>query len=65
MSSIPKSPPSCVLVLTGDGLWIDIDGDPYEFDFEEEFDDFCEQYLDETSPSFEEEKAFYCADLKC
>ena len=44
--------------------FIDCDGDPYDFDFEIEFYYFCIQYLDDTSPSFEDEKAYYRAWLK-
>ena len=44
--------------------YIDFDGDPYDSDFETKFYYFCIQYLDDTSPSFEDEKAYYRAWLK-
>ena len=41
-TSIPKSPPHCVPVLIGKGSshWIDCDGDPYDSDFQRDFEDF-------------------------
>ena len=53
-----------MLVLKGDGSQIDIDGYPYDLDFENNVDKFCEQYLNDTSSSFEEKKAFFCAEIK-
>ena len=47
-----------MLVLKGDGSWIDINGNPYDLDFKNNVDKFCELYLNDTSASFEEEKAF-------
>ena len=41
--TIPKSPPSPMLVLKGDGSLIDIDSDPYDLDFENNVNEFCEQ----------------------
>lgn len=65
-TSTPKSPPSCVLMPTRNGSshWIDHDGDPYDSNFERDFDDFYEQYLDDTSTSIEEYKMYH-PDLKC
>ena len=54
-TTITKSPPSLVLVLKCDGSQIDIDGHPYDLEFEDYVDDFCEQYLNDTSTSFEDE----------
>ena len=42
----PKNPPH-ILVLTRNGMshCIECDGDPYDSEFKQEFDDFCEKYL--------------------
>ena len=62
--TILKSPPSPMLVLKGDELQIDIDGNPYDLDFENNVDKFCEQYLNDKSAYFEEDKAFFHAEIK-
>ena len=43
--TIPKSPPSPMLVLKGDESHIDIDGNPYDSNLENNIDKFCEKYL--------------------
>ena len=37
----------------------------YYVNFKTNIDKFCEQYLNDTSTHFEEEKAFFCDELKC
>ena len=63
-TTITKSPPSPMLVLKGDRSLIDIDGDPYDSNFKNDDDEFCEQYLNDTSTSFEDERAFFRTELK-
>ena len=41
--TISKSPLSHMLVLIGDESQIDIDGDPYDLNFKNNIDRFCEQ----------------------
>ena len=62
--TIPKSPPSPMLVLKGDESRIDIDGNPYDSNFENNVDEFFKEYLNDKSTSFEEEKAFFYAEIK-
>ena len=59
-SPTPKISPHCVLVLTVNGTshCIDCDGDPYDSNFEQEFDDFCRQYLDDTFASLRKRNPF-------
>ena len=64
ISTIPTSPPIPMLVLKGDESWIDIDGNLYNSNFEKNIDKFCEQYLNDKSTSFEEEKAFFHTEIK-
>lgn len=58
-TTIPKSPPSPVLVIKDGGSWMDIDGDPYNLDFENDVDEFYEQYLNYTYSYFEDERVFF------
>ena len=60
----PKSPPSPMLFLRGDESWIDIDGNSYDSNYGNNIDKFCEQYLNDKSSSFEEDKVFFHAQLK-
>ncbi len=53
-----------MLVLKGDESWIDIDGNPYDSSFKNNIDKFCEQYLNDKSTFFEEEKAFFYTEIK-
>ena len=54
-----KSPSSPTFMLKGDESRKDIDGNPYDSNLENNIDKFCEQYLNDKSTFFEEEKAFF------
>ena len=60
----PKSLPSPMLVLKGDESQKDIDGNPNDLNIENNIDKFCEQYLNDKSTFFDEEKAFFCAEIQ-
>ena len=62
--TIPKSHPSSMLVLKWDESWIDIDGDPYDSNFENNIDKFCENNLNDKYVFCEELKAFFSIEIK-
>jgi hypothetical protein len=60
----PKSPSSPMFVLKGDESQKDTDGNPQDSNLENNIDKFCEQYLNDKSAFFDEEKAFFCAEIQ-
>ena len=53
-----------MLVLKGDESRKDTNGNPYDLNLENNIDKFCEQYLNDKSEFFDEEKAFFCAEIQ-
>ena len=60
----PKSSSSPMFMLKGDESQKDTDENPYESNLDNNIDKFYEQYLNDKSTFFDEEKAFFCAEIQ-